>query len=118
MIRLSIKFFKIFFPVLFIWYAGSVSLFIHSHVINGVTIIHSHPFEKDSKAPVHHHGKASEVQFIHSLSHIQIAHSLLFIVLFGLFLLKPVKILIRPEFKITKCFRDRTISLRAPPLAA
>lgn len=115
--RQSIKFFKIFFPILFIWYAGSVSVFIHSHVVNGVTIVHSHPFDKDSKIPGHHHKNASDVQFIHSLSHIQIAHSLLFIVLFGLFFLKPIKILIRPEFEVIKKIKDRTISLRAPPLA-
>ena len=37
-----------FLPVLFISYMAGITLFTHSHVVNGVTIVHSHPFKKDS----------------------------------------------------------------------
>ena len=42
---------KYFLPVLFISYIGCISLFTHTHVVNGVTIVHSHPYN-----PKAHHG--------------------------------------------------------------
>ncbi|MCD8261023.1 MAG: hypothetical protein LUD15_05635 [Bacteroides sp.] len=53
---------------LFVSYVAFVSLFTHSHVVNGVAIVHSHPFDKDGE---HHHTEA-EFQLIHSLSNIEI----------------------------------------------
>ena len=32
---------------LFIGYYGSITFFNHSHIVNGVTIVHSHPFNKE-----------------------------------------------------------------------
>ena len=32
-----------FLPLLFIWYIGGVSLFPHTHIVDGVNIVHSHP---------------------------------------------------------------------------
>ncbi len=31
--------------ILFLGYYGSITLFSHSHIVNGVTIVHSHPFK-------------------------------------------------------------------------
>ena len=39
---------KWFLPVLFISYMAGITLFTHSHVVNWVTIVHSHPFKKGS----------------------------------------------------------------------
>lgn len=36
---------KLFLPLLFIAYLGGITLFTHSHVVNGVIIVHSHPFK-------------------------------------------------------------------------
>ena len=36
---------KWFLPVLFIIYTAGITLFTHSHVVNGVIIVHSHPFK-------------------------------------------------------------------------
>lgn len=36
---------RIFLPLLFITYLGGITLFTHSHVVNGVIIVHSHPFK-------------------------------------------------------------------------
>ena len=36
---------KYFLPLLFLAYWGGVTLFTHSHVVNGVIIVHSHPFK-------------------------------------------------------------------------
>ena len=34
---------KLFLPLIFIAYLGGITLFTHSHVVNGVIIVHSHP---------------------------------------------------------------------------
>jgi len=34
---------------LFLGYYSSITFFTHSHIINGVTIVHSHPFNSDKK---------------------------------------------------------------------
>ncbi len=60
--------FKWLLPVLFIAYIGDISLFLHVHVQDGVTIVHSHPFKKKADAPVHHHNSFAEIQLFHELS--------------------------------------------------
>ena len=56
---------KWFLPVLFISYMAGITLFTHSHVVNGVTIVHSHPFKKGSE----HSHTTVEFQLIHILDH-------------------------------------------------
>ncbi len=34
--------------VLFLAYFASISFFTHSHVVDGLTVVHSHPFSSDS----------------------------------------------------------------------
>ena len=52
---------KWFLPVLFISYMAGITLFTHSHVVNGVTIVHSHFFcghtDTDGKADHAHSPK-------------------------------------------------------------
>jgi len=37
---------RYFLPILFVSYLASLTLFSHVHVVNGVTIVHSHPYKK------------------------------------------------------------------------
>ena len=53
---------KWFLPLLFIAYLGGITLFTHSHVVNGVIIVHSHPFKGE-----HSHTEA-QVETIFFLS--------------------------------------------------
>ncbi len=59
---------KIALPVLFIYYAASVSLFVHTHVVNGVTIVHSHPYSKNSDGNPAHAHSGTQIELIHQLS--------------------------------------------------
>ena len=43
--RLYLSILKWFLPVLFISYMAGITLFTHSHVVNGVIVVHSHPFK-------------------------------------------------------------------------
>lgn len=53
---------KLFLPMLFLAYIGSISLFPHTHIINGTTIVHSHPFAGE------HSHQAGEAECILHLS--------------------------------------------------
>lgn len=67
------KILKYFLLILFLGYYGSITFFVHVHVVNGVTIVHSHPYnifkgKKGDKSPPHHHSANSYI-VIHVLSH-------------------------------------------------
>jgi hypothetical protein len=51
--------------ILFMSYFACITLFSHSHVINGIKIVHSHPY---SGAPEEHTHTAAEVEVINHLT--------------------------------------------------
>lgn len=52
---------------LFVGYIGSISLFMHRHIIDGQTIYHSHFFNGSADNPSHSHS-AQQVKVISALS--------------------------------------------------
>ncbi len=89
------KIIKIILPVIFIIYASSITFFTHTHVINGVTIVHSHPFQSgDDGMPSHTHTGA-EIQLIHTLSTFFSVAVVVLSILLGLLSLQ--KSFIRPK---------------------
>ena len=73
------KYLKIALPLLFISYLGCLIIFTHVHRVNGVTIVHSHPYHKNSDVPEKEHNMA-EFQLLHQLSTIQIGDTSLHLV--------------------------------------
>ena len=45
------KLFGLLLLILFLGYYGGITLFPHSHIVNGITIIHSHPFKSGKDDP-------------------------------------------------------------------
>ena len=66
------KYLKIFLPVLFIMYMGCLIIFSHVHIVNGITIVHSHPFEKNVDGTPKEAHNYAEFQLLHQLTNIQI----------------------------------------------
>ncbi|MDB4584350.1 hypothetical protein N9164_14455, partial [Draconibacterium sp.] len=98
-------------------YYVNITLFYHSHIINGITISHSHFYSihKIAKGePVHHSHSNAEFIFIKIITQF-IATAASGIVLFMFFLLilneyrSPLKVLVPASF------RRSALSLRAPP---
>lgn len=106
---------KIIFLILFVCYAGSITFFFHTHIINGVTIVHSHPYKADEKGkPLHTHTGA-EIQLIQNLSSWYSAGKITFTFTFKV--LQPyyiIKIASKAE-SIIKGFTNYFYLLRAPP---
>lgn len=63
------KYLKWFFPILFIGYFCSVSLFEHAHIVDGVIVVHSHAAENSPFGLPHQHQSDAEIQKFHFLSH-------------------------------------------------
>lgn len=53
---------------IYVAYACSITFFTHTHIINGVTIVHSHPFESDESGNSSHTHNGATIQLIQVLS--------------------------------------------------
>lgn len=103
---------RYFLPILFISYLASITLFAHVHVVNGVTIVHSHPFKKGA---AHEHSTV-ELLLVHFLSHLitdgaAVAFALSLFIPFLLCLLLPFR---QPTHYHSPY--HGVVSLRAPPV--
>lgn len=110
------KYLRILLPALFIAYLGCIIAFTHVHIVNGVTIVHSHPYHKtDDGRPDHEHGYA-EFQLLHRLSVLQITGAAFVAILLAAFIPLSVTYLsLRSIRTMIVPFRGRR-TLRAPPI--
>lgn len=104
---------RYFLPILFISYIGCISLFTHTHVVNGVTIVHSHPYKSDA----HHSHTTTEFQLIHVLSHLTTAEPSVGVLLSAVLFLFASRLF----YPIGRFVRTpvvwRAHGLRAPPVS-
>ena len=108
--RKHIAFFRFFFPILFILHLGGITLFNHSHVVNGVVIVHSHPYSGEHN----HTGKAIETIFF--LSEILSLDGLQSDGIYELRVFQTGEIIF-PVLPVTvRAVMHEVLSLRAPPV--
>lgn len=100
-----------FLLLLFMGYYGSITLFPHSHIVNGDLVTHSHPYSSSN-----HSHSASQLQQLSSLTNFQTIQ--------GTPCAIPDPILI-PSEQESVCIqkdwrkvRPPFVSLRAPPVSA
>lgn len=103
---------RYFLSVLFVTYMASIAFFAHVHVVNGVTIVHSHPFKKGSP----HQHTTVELLLIHFLSNLTTDGECgtTFLLLFS-----PVLLCVFSGFLQYKRYYSPyhgVVSLRAPPV--
>lgn len=68
-----------FLLILFLGYFGSVTFFPHTHIVDGVTIVHSHPFKSHSgNDPINHNHTKNGFVLIHFISHLILTALLIF----------------------------------------
>ena len=104
------KYLRILLPALFIAYLGCIIAFTHAHIVNGVTIVHSHDGRPD-----HEHGYA-EFQLLHQLSVLQITGAAFVAILLAAFysFIRNLSFApVYPDYIVP--FRGRR-TLRAPPI--
>ena len=110
------KYLRIALPLLFISYLGCLIAFTHVHIVNGVTIVHSHPYQKnDDGTPKKEHNYA-EFQLLHQLSVLQITGAAFVAILLAAFysFIRNLSFApVYPDYIVP--FRGRR-TLRAPPI--
>lgn len=111
-----VKYLKWLLPVIFIAYYSSITLFIHVHIENGTTIVHSHPFGAKSGGACHHHASLSEIQLFHILTSISVEDGAVYAYCLD-FQVKQiaeiVEIPVYPDYLVPV---KGKLSLRAPPV--
>lgn len=109
---------KWFLPILFIAYCGSISMFTHVHVVNGVTIVHAHPFKNALDGGGHHHGSFSEIQLFHLLTTVHVEDGAVHPLHLHFYALPIYKIVEYPVYPDHLVPFLGNLSLRAPPFFA
>ncbi len=111
------KIMRCFLLILFLGYYVSILSFTHTHILNGVAIVHSHPYNPFSKdKPVNHQHSSNGFVLIHFLSHF-LTTDLFLAFSFGI--VKAILrkyILIKNDENFSKLVFLCSNGLRAPPL--
>ena len=102
-------------PALFIVYYSSISLFMHVHVEDGTTIVHSHPFKKTADGTCHHHSSLSEIQLFHLLTTVHVQDGAICSLLLQFYATPSYKIIENPACLDHLLPVLGKLSLRAPP---
>lgn len=101
--------------ILFAFYYANICFFYHSHIINGVTIVHSHFYSGDHAttggAAAH---SETQLTLIAALADFQTPQPVTFMALAGVFLLL-IAMLTTAAIQKPVVVPIRTRSLRAPP---
>ena len=108
---------RYFLLILFLGYYISISSFTHTHILNGVAVVHSHPYNPFSKdKPANHQHSSNGFVIIHFLSHFLTTVSFL---AFSMGIYKTVLrkyILKKDDENFPNLFFICSNGLRAPPL--
>jgi len=111
------RLFSCFLLTIFLGFYASITLFSHTHIINGVTIVHSHAYKtgKDGK-PISHNHSEKEYSLIQLLSNITTTFATGFVVLGIILLLLYRIIVLNNDDNYLNLSGNCTYSLRAPPV--
>ena len=106
---------KIALPALFIMYASCITFFTHIHIVDGVTIVHSHPYTTDDSGKPNHEHSGAEIQLIHNLSTFFVSGVIVLTILLDLFREKEATFTPKRIIPISKGNVYSAYRLRPPP---
>lgn len=106
---------RVILPVIFITYACSITFFTHTHIVNGVTIVHSHPFLTDEDGNLTHEHTPAEIQLIQVLSTFFSAALIALFFLFGLFQVQRIILAVYQKKFLLRGYVKGAYTLRPPP---
>jgi hypothetical protein len=102
-----------FFLVLFICFYGSITFFNHTHIVNGDTIVHSHPYKADKEGNPTHQHTSNGYLLIHVIRNFTAALSFFYLPGIPFFFLN--KVYHRRKLPFIQPIRVIPNSLRGPP---
>ena len=102
---------RYFLLILFLGYTAGITLFTHLHVVNGISIVHSHPFKKD----IQHTHTALEFELIQMLNHYVSTNPPAAVVVFVFIVLFTFILVTKPISRTYQTPYYGLAGLRAPP---
>ena len=97
---------------LFISFQAGITLFAHTHYVNGVMLVHSHP-----SADSQHTHTESQILTLAHVSHWSGLEAMSATVSEVVFSVSPIRSCARPDAPVHDC-QTQVITLRAPPAQA
>ena len=107
---------KIVLLIIFCLYTSSITFFTHSHIVNGVTIVHSHFYLADDEGnPTHEHSGA-EIQLIQHLSTYFVFGLIAAAIILGWLTLRATTLFVNQDCIYKQNLYQKYFRLRAPPV--
>ena len=106
------KWLKVLLTCMFIMYMGEISFFVHTHVINGITIVHSHPFNNENSQD----HTNTELELIHNLNTVSLTDDLFSFSIQNVTLVCFGEILYPITESVIPSDSQNNLFLRAPPV--
>lgn len=107
---------KIVLLTIFSLYTCSITFFTHTHIIGGVTIVHSHFYGTDEEGKPTHEHTGAEIQLIQYLSTYYIFGAIALTILIGLVTNGSITLYINRDCSFTRLLHQTLLRLRAPPV--
>jgi hypothetical protein len=115
--RLTLNISKYFFLLLFLGFFGSVTFFNHAHVINGETIVHSHPYKPQTEnSPASHNHSQNAFLLIQIISNLTLTAVILFFAVIILLRFTQLLMLCKDKNSTHNLIRYSSTRPRAPTL--
>lgn len=107
---------KIILLMIFSLYTCSITFFTHSHIIGGVTIVHSHFYGTDENGKPTHEHTGAEIQLIQNLSTYFAFGLIALAILIGLTSAQITTLFVNPNCFLRQQAHQAHLRLRAPPI--
>lgn len=106
---------KIILLMIFSVYTCSITFFTHSHIIGGVTIVHSHFYGMDDDGKPTHQHTGAEIQLIQNLSTYFTFGAIFLAVIIGLTTVSTNTLFVNSDCFFRQQSYQAQLRLRAPP---
>ena len=106
---------KVILLMIFVLYTCSITFFTHSHIIGGVTIVHSHFYKTDAEGNPTHEHTGSEIQLINNLSTYFSVGIVVLAILIGLLSTQFSRLFFSADSFHKEDSYQEQLRLRAPP---
>ncbi|HPF00930.1 MAG: hypothetical protein AB7V36_07840 [Bacteroidales bacterium] len=111
------KILRLLLPVLFLGYMSSATLFMHTHYINGVAVVHSHPYKSADDGSSGHQHSNQGFLLIAVLSHISVLVAAAGIVCLAAFVFYKTRQFVTRRKALIGLIHCSAFGLRAPPFS-
>ena len=114
--KVCLKILRLLLLVLFLGYLSSATMFMHTHYINGVAVVHSHPYQSSSDGTSGHQHSNKVFLLIAVLSHFSALVAIIGVGFISVRFFYKYKQFITREKAYIEIIHCAAFGFRAPPI--